>query len=129
VADAGVDLGALAVVRAPDPLRAARAADHLLRSGAFALMVLDIGENARMPLHVQTRLGGLCGKHDTALVCITEKESWRPSIGSLISVRAEAKRAGKLGDGYRCELQILKDKRRGPGRTHTEICCGPDGLS
>jgi recombination protein RecA len=128
VAEAGVDLGALAVVRAPGTRRAARAADHLLRSGGFGLVVLDVGADDRMPVAFQTRLAGLAKKHDAALLCITEKEDRRPSLGSLVSLRAEAIRTERAGDRFRCEVRVLKDKRRGPGWTHVEVCHGPDGL-
>ncbi|HTM21966.1 MAG TPA: recombinase A, partial [Kofleriaceae bacterium] len=49
--DSGVDLDALVVVRAPDLRASARAAEHLLRSGAFGLVVIDLiavdGERGR----------------------------------------------------------------------------------
>jgi recombination protein RecA len=127
-AGTGVDLEALAVIWAADGIRAARAADHLLRSGAFGLLVLDIGPGASLPIPVQTRLVGLAKKHDTALLCLTEKESSRPSLGSLVSLRAQAARTHRAEDRYRCEVRALKDKRRGPGWTHAEVCRGPDGL-
>jgi recombination protein RecA len=98
-ANAGVDLGALVVVRAGHVLAAARAADHLLRSGGFGLVILDRGSDARLPIHAQTRLAGLAKKHDAALLCLTEKSRSRASIGSL-----------------------------GPGWTYGEVCRGPDGL-
>jgi recombination protein RecA len=128
VAAAAVDLEALVVVRVSEPLLAARAADQLVRSGAFGLVVLDLGENARVPTHAQARLVGLAKKHHTAVLCITEKDSERPSVGSLVSIRAEAVRAQKLGAHFLCEARILKDKRSGPGWTHREVCRGPDGL-
>src|SRR5689334_3058740 len=43
LADSGVDLAALVVVRAPELLAGVRAAERLLRSGAFGLVVLDLG--------------------------------------------------------------------------------------
>jgi len=128
VDEAGVDLASLAVVRAPGARRAARAADHLLRSGGFGMVVLDVGIDDRLPVAFQTRLAGLAKKHDAALLCITEKESRRPSLGSLVSLRAEAIRAERAGDRFRCEVRVLKDKRRGPGWKHVEVCHGPDGL-
>jgi len=128
VAETGVDLAALPVVWAPDTLAAARAADHLVRSGAFGLMVIDLGARAVLPLHAQARLVGLAKKHDTALLCITEKEDERPSLGSLVSLRAHVVRTRREGDRFRCEVRVLKDKRRGPRWGHTEICSGPDGL-
>jgi len=127
-ADAGVDLDALAVVWAPETRLAARAADHLLRSGGFGLVVLDVGADDRMPSAFQTRLAGLAQKHGAALLCITEKNGRRPSLGSLVSLRAEAIRTERAGDRFRCEVRVLKDKRRGPGWKHVEVCRGPAGL-
>ena len=46
VAAAGIDLEALAVVRVPDAPSVARAADRLARSGAFGLLVLDLGAHS-----------------------------------------------------------------------------------
>jgi recombination protein RecA len=127
-ADAGVDLDALAVVWAAETRLAARAADHLLRSGGFGLVVLDVGADDRMPPAFQTRLAGLAQKHGAALLCITEKDARRPSLGSLVSLRAEAVRTERAGERFRCEVRVLKDKRRGPGWKHVEVCRGPAGL-
>jgi len=128
VAAAGVDLQALVVVWVPGPGAAARAADHLLRSGAFGLVVLDLGGDARIPTALQTRLNALARREDAALVCLTAKERPESSLGSLVSLRAEALRTGRTPQGFRCAARILKDKRLGPGRTFAEICRGPDGL-
>jgi RecA/RadA recombinase len=43
-----VDLAALVVVRAESTIKAARAADHLLRSGGFALVILDMVEDSTL---------------------------------------------------------------------------------
>ena len=127
-AESGIDLSALAVIRAPEAIGAARAAEHLLRSGSFGLVVLDLGAKARLPLHAQSRLAGQARQHATALLCLTEKERNRPSLGSLVSIRVQAARREREGDRYRCEAQVVKDKRRGPGWGHVEVCRGPDGL-
>jgi recombination protein RecA len=128
VASTAVDLDALVVVRAPDVRSSARAADLLVRSGAFGLVVLDLGEEARVPPPAQARLVGLARKHHAAVVYLTEKDAERPSVGSLVSIRAEAARARRAGESFLCEARILKDKRRGPGWGHEEVCHGPDGL-
>ena len=128
VASTAVDLDALVVVRASDVRLSARAADLLVRSGAFGLVVLDLGKEARVPPPVQARLVGLARKHHAAVVYLTEKEAERPSVGSLVSIRAEAARARRTGEQFLCEARILKDKRRGPGWSHEEACHGPDGL-
>lgn len=123
-AAAAVDLEALVVVRASGALPAARAADQLLRSGAFGLVVLDLGDDARLPLAVLSRLAGLAQRHGTAVLCLTD----RAALGSLASVRAEAERSHPEPDRFVCRARFLKDKRRGPGREHVEVRHGPDGL-
>jgi recombination protein RecA len=143
VAEGGVDLNALAVVRAPDSLSAARSALQLTRSGAFGLVVVDFGMKnqegraTRIPAPLQTRLVGLAQKHDTAIVVLTEKSSERQSLGSLISFRADVSReqvnrsslvSHPTAALYEVKLHIIKDKRRGPGRHHREVCHGPSGL-
>ncbi len=128
VAAAGVDLEALAVVRVPDAPSVARAADRLARSGAFGLLVLDLGANARVSGALQARLRSRARTHDTAILGLTEKRGSASSLGSLVSLRGEA-RIRRLGeDRFACELRVLKDKQRGPGWLHTEICRGPDGM-
>jgi recombination protein RecA len=94
VAECGVDLAALVVVRAPDATAAARAAERVLRSGAFGLVVIDLGSasGADLSLQIQGRLVTLAQAHDAAVVCLTEKGEDTASLGSLVSLRAQALR-------------------------------------
>lgn len=123
-AQAGVDLGALVVVRASHASAIPRAGEKLLRSGAFGLIVLDMG-SADIPMPLQTRLAGLVRQHHTALVCLTEKEDRQLSLGSLISLRVHAKRTAGTQGQFTCNLKILKDKRRGPTWNHTQAFSAP----
>jgi len=147
-AASGVDLAALAVVRVHDATAAARAAERLLRSGGFGLVVIDFGggsfaqqgvqqgtqQGIEVPIAHQGRLITLAQAHDAAVVCITEKPGEAPSLGSLVSLRAEAVRLHAPDDktggerGYHVTLRALKDKRRGPGWTRTTKLRGPPGL-
>ena len=77
---AGADLRALAVIRTPGPKESARAADKLVRSGAFGLVVVDLPLNAQIPLPMLSRLGSLACRHDTALLCLTQKKGQAPSL-------------------------------------------------
>jgi recombination protein RecA len=127
-AEGGVDLDALVVVRVPEASAAARAADQLVRSGGFGLVVLDLGGHAgdaRLPAPLQSRLGGLAQKHDAAVVALTEKTAEQASLGALVSLRAEARREAD----HTCTVRVLKDKRRGPGDAHVEACRPPAGLA
>jgi recombination protein RecA len=128
-ADAGVDLAALAVVWTGDAVAAAKAADLLVRSGAFGLAVLDLGGEARLPMHATSRLAMLARQHDTAIVCLTDKEAARSSLGPLVSLRAHtASRRRGEGGRFTCEAVALKDKRHGVTWAIVEVCRGPDGL-
>ncbi|WP_025321401.1 P-loop NTPase family protein [Deferrisoma camini] len=127
-AEGGVDLEALAVVRARDARQALRAAELLARSGGFGLVVVDLGEEPRVPAAAQGRLAGLAGEHRMLVLFLTRKPAGAPSLGSLVAVRAEAVRE-PLGPGrFRCRVRVLRDKRRLPGWGHGEVCRGPDGL-
>ena len=127
VARGGVDLKSLAVIRVPEPRAIARAGEKLLRSGAFGLVVLDIG-NADIAMPLQSRLAGLARQHHAALLCLTAKEPGRFSLGSLVSLRVHARRVRTSENQFACELKVLKDKRRGPTWSETEVCNGSFGL-
>jgi recombination protein RecA len=123
----GTDLAALVVVRLTDAKSIARAGEKLLRSGGFGVVVLDL-DAADIPMPLQTRLTGLAHRHHTALVCLTKKESAAFSLGSLVSLRAHAKKKRAADRRFTCALRVLKDKRRGPTWNYEELYTGPAGL-
>jgi recombination protein RecA len=126
LADSGVDLAALVVVRAPDAMAAARAAERMLRSGAFGLVIFDLGAHD-LAMPVQGRLVTLAQTHNAAVVCLTDKHDDAASLGSLVSLRAEALRTRERPD-FAVSVRALKDKRRGPGWIQTFKRRGPAGL-
>jgi recombination protein RecA len=133
LAESGVDLAALVVVRLSLANHArssalAVAAERLLRSGAFGLCVLDLGKQAELSQPLQSRLLGLAQRHHAALLCLTEKAEETPSLGSLVSLRAQAVRTWLARDRFACELRVRKDKRRGPVWSEREVYRGPLGL-
>ncbi|MBI3065901.1 MAG: recombinase A [Deltaproteobacteria bacterium] len=127
VAENGIDLAALVVVRLSGAASIPRAGEKLLRSGGFGLVVLDLGV-ADIPVPLQTRLTGLAHRHHTALACLTEKERRVFSLGSLVSLRAHAEKKRIAESRFACALRVLKDKRRGPTWSHEEFYSGPAGL-
>ena len=135
VAECGVDLAALVVVRTHDATAAARSAERLLRSGAFGLIVIDLGSGngSELSMQIQGRLVTLAQTHDAAVVCLTEKSNDTASIGSLVSLRAEALRTrgdarGPANGEFAVTVRVIKDKRRGPGWTQLFKRRGPAGL-
>lgn len=144
-AESGVDLASLLVVRVTAPLlaagskkgtaadtplgqRLASAAERLLRSGAFGLVVLDLGKDAVLSQSMQSRLLGLAQRHHAAVLCLTQKAESAASLGSLVSLHAQAVRVWLGKERFACELRVHKDKRRGPVWSEREVYRGPLGL-
>lgn len=125
--EGGVDLDTLVVIRVPDASAGARAADKLVRSGAFGLVILDTGSDQRVPTPLLARLASLAQRNHTALVFLTQRTG-TSSLGSLISLRVRARRQRIAADRFRCWLEVLKDKRRGPTWGYEEVCRGAPGM-
>jgi len=138
-AESGVSLAHLAVVRVAEPRDAMRATIELTRGNGFGLVVLDLGPEAirerlvrekrtrrKLSTPLLTKLVGLARKNGTAVVVLTEKTERSSSLSSLVSLRAEVRRDQTTPGNV--EITILKDKRRGPGRLHREVCRVPAGL-
>jgi recombination protein RecA len=136
LAEGGIDLDAVPVIRTPHGIAAARAADHLLRSGAFGLVVIDLGTHCDLPPGMQSRLAGLARHHQSTLVFLTRPSTnGRPggqpatgSLGALVSLRAKGTMRVEQPGYFRCSLSALRDKRNGPGWTREEVRRGPAGL-
>ena len=92
----GVTLSALVCLRLESPRDMSKAADLLLRSGAFALVVLDLPASAPLNDALLGRLGSLLRKYHATLLClpaIASGNSGRPGI------RASAARHGAKSIG------------------------------
>ncbi len=147
-AEGGVDLDSMPVVRLPLVDDIPRAADALIRSGAFGLVVMDLigevgparrslgegGREARIGSGAPARLTGLAKKHDAAVVLLTGDPRDSSRLGPLVSLRAEARRGSKPSSSFRgdrrgvIEIRIIKDKLQAAGWRHMEPCRGPAGL-
>ncbi|MCA8961387.1 MAG: hypothetical protein KDC38_12775 [Planctomycetes bacterium] len=101
-AAAGVDLAALPIVwvggRSPQSgVIASRAADLLLRSGGFGLVVLDLGARGELSIPIQTRLSGLARHHHAVLLVLT-----RPAVsGDPSSVHSTGRGRSRSRDDSR----------------------------
>ena len=131
--ECGVDLGALPVVRLETAREMSVAADVLARSGAFGLIVVDLGgsrlERESVAMNVLARLAGLARKHETAIVLVTEKSPDAPSLGSVVSFRADASFVRKSDGLFLCELAVPRDRLHPETWKQVEVRRGPSGLS
>jgi recombination protein RecA len=124
----GIDLSALPVIRAKDVSQGARHVDKLLRSGAFGLVVFDVSGAGFIQTPLMGRLMKLAEKHLARVVFLTRRGDGEPSVGSLVSWRGMANRQRLVEGGFAVEVEVIKDKRRGPGMRHREVYGGPSGL-
>lgn len=136
----GVDLAALPVVRAEGVGQAGRAADRLVRSGGFGLVVLDLavsaargsrgggGGRGELARPLQKRLLSHAEQQEVAVVLVTDKLAEQPSEGALVSFRGQTHRRREGRGRFRCRLEVLADNRMGPGWSRETICEGPAGL-
>ncbi|MDE0445784.1 MAG: hypothetical protein OXH96_03850 [Spirochaetaceae bacterium] len=127
-AHCGVDLAALPVITVPGPEAVLGVADRLTRCGAFGLIVLELGAHLDVPAAILGRLARLARCHDTALLCLTTPES-EITLGSLVALRGRGFRTATRHPGsFHCGIRVLKDRRRGPGRSLAVTCHAPYGM-
>jgi hypothetical protein len=126
LAQNGINLDELVFVFTEDALQASRAAEHLLRSGGFALIILDLEEQAQIPEAVQGRLLRLARATNAGVLCITREDD--ALRGSMISLRARVSRSRISTDRYRVRLSVTRDKQGGPGARTGEVCYAPAGM-
>lgn len=130
--ESGVDLDALAILHIPrefgDP-GLARAAELLLRSGAFGLIVIDWRISAtRMGAAVQGRLSSLAREHDSRVLLLTNKSATVESLGPLVSLRIEPERVRRAPGSFHIDHHVLKNKQGLPLSVAANARRGPWGL-
>ncbi len=109
----GVDLDTLVVVHVPrraGPHALARAAELLLRSGGFGLVVADLTDGVPDGTAWQGRLASLAQKHASGVALLTASAESAPSLGPMIAVRVAPVRERRAPGRYAVEHRVLKDK-------------------
>jgi recombination protein RecA len=108
--EAGVDLESLVVVQVP-MAQLPKAAELLLRSGTFGLVVLDITAGVPGKEDIwQSRLGGILRHHASKLVVLTENEGDAPSLGPWVGLRIEPHLERRGFGRFVLMHRVLKDK-------------------
>jgi recombination protein RecA len=137
LAAAGLDLDALIVVHVPpeQPAAIPRAAELILRTGAFGAVVLDLragidpeGAPAEWPRGAawQGRLLGLAREHACRVIVLSATSDAQGSLGPWVSMRFDVRRRRIAPGRFRVEARVLKDKT-GSARQTRRICAGPIG--
>jgi len=127
LAAAGVDLERLLIVRANDAQSVARAADILLRSAAFGVVVMPA---VTLRAAAWTRLASLTHRANALLVALGTNASDELRFFASLRIRLQSSHvcfAGESGPfcalaGTRIEAAVLKHKRAAPGK-RAEFAC------
>ncbi len=133
LAAAGVDLQRLMIVPAHEPLGAARATDILVRSAAFAVVVIPaLPKMPGISAATWTRLAGLAHRANTALVAVGVEASEELRYFASLRVETAIERVRWNGQsgicaelwGYDVRATVRKHKRAAPGGTTVFPCVG-----
>lgn len=152
LAESGVDLDALLVVHVPEDrgqVGLARAAELLLRSGAYGLCVVDLSvadgacpsghdpssmspQPARPPRLKgsawQARLAALARMHHSRVVVLTRAAAGRDSLGPMVGLRVDPRRERREAGLFAVRPEVLKHKGA-PLLAAAALRRGPWGLS
>ena len=128
VADQGIDPALIPVIRVQTSYAATKVADWLLRSDAFTVVVVDLGEQTVVTDSSLARLQHLVRRSGTGLIFLTIKPNTAESLGSMVTYRGiVTSRVSEEGIVY-SGLTVTKDKRRGPGARYEGTYDAPVGL-
>lgn len=132
--EAGIDLDALVVVHiegAQPRIGQCKAAELLLRSGAFGMIVIDLENDATGNPAMTAWLGrmlGLARQHDSRVVLLTEKPTHADSLGTLVGLRVEPHRRCDARGGFFVEHHVIKNKSGGSLCVEAMPFRHPDGV-
>lgn len=125
VHQAGVDLAALPVLRLSKAAQAWKAADTLLRSGSFSLVVLDAAPDWRMSPAVRSLLVRHTRENQAVLLFLPGRHQGR---GGQASLRARCSLRQSGFDRFEVALHVEQGRLSPQAWQHMEACHGPDGL-
>jgi recombination protein RecA len=126
LAERGVDLGAVALIRAGGEDESLTATEWLVRSGAPGLVIVDAEGAWKATDASLGRIQKLAERSRCAVVFLTRKCAHEPSLGSRISLRGCITRSGS--EPFHIAINIVKDKRSNVSSRQIRQYHGPSGM-
>jgi hypothetical protein len=126
LSDRGVDLSAVAVIRASGEEESLTAAEWLVRSGALGLVIVDADGEWKASDASLGRIQKLAERSQCAVVFLTRKRPHEPSLGSRISLRGCIGRDGL--QPFHISITTVKDKRSNSSSRQNRQYDGPSGM-
>jgi hypothetical protein len=126
LSDRGVDLSAVAVIRAGGEEESLTASEWLVRSGALGLVIVDADAGWKPSDASLGRIQKLAERNQCAVVFLTRKRPHEPSLGSRISLRGCISRTGT--EAFHIAITTVKDKRSNSSSRQSRHYHGPSGM-
>ena len=125
----GISIEHLPVVWTNGREPALRATEHLLRSGAFGLLVVDLEKPGEIKPGRLGTLNRLASLQQIVVVFLnTYSDGQREGLGSLISLRLSVELAHSGPNQFVCRVCAVKDKHAPAGWVQEVMFRGTDGL-
>ncbi len=122
----GVDLSAVAVIRAGQEADSLTAAEWLVRSGSMGLVIIDLEVHGNVSDASLGRILKLAERNLCAVVFLTRKRRHDPSLGSRITLRGCITRSG--AGPFAIEMYTVKDRRSNSSSRQNRQYNGPTGM-
>ena len=124
----GVSLSELPVVWTNGREQAFRASEHLLRSGAFGLIIVDLQQPGEMKPGRLGTLNRLAALQRVVVVFLNSRSAPHHELGSLISLRLMVDLHHAGPNRFVCRVAAVKDKQAPAGWVQEVVFRGTDGL-
>ncbi len=122
----GVDLSAVAIIRAGSETDSLTAAEWIVRSGSVGLVIVDMEGHGDVSDASLGRILKLAERNQCAVLFLTRKRRQDPSLGSRVSLRGCVV---KSGDGsFAIDVDTIKDRRSNSHFRQTRRYHGPAGM-
>ncbi len=128
LAERGVDLSALAVVRpGTGEADTLTATEWLVRSGSIGLVIVDVEPGGKASDAALGRVQKLAERNQAAVIFLTRKRSNEPALGSRISLRG-CVTPSPGGTPFQVDIHSVRDKRSNVSSRLSRRYHGPSGM-
>lgn len=124
---AGIDCSRIPIIRSANVVDSFSIAEKLIRSGGFALVVLDLTEGKRVRASTVGRISSVAQRYQSLLLCLTRNPPGQPSLDPMIFIHVHVE-AQLNGGRYQVKATVQKDKTQSPGLQMKWIYETPIGL-
>jgi hypothetical protein len=111
---AGIDCGRIPIIRSHNAVDSFGIAEKLVRSGGFALVVLDLTAGKAVRDSTVGRLNSIVQRYQCLVLCLTRNPPGAPSMDPMIFIHVHVEAQLHKGQ-FQVTAVVQKDKTQAPG--------------